>query len=110
MAAAYLLDRRGIGVQFPLWARDIFLNSVQTVSCAHLASCPVGNGDAFSGLKRLGREAYHSYLSSAEVKNVQIYISTHLYILMSSCRIKHRDFFLAFFPEVGLCDRLPMSV
>jgi hypothetical protein len=45
------------------------------------------------GVKRPGREAYHSLLSSAEVKNVWSYTSTLQYVFMAWCLVKHRDNF-----------------
>jgi hypothetical protein len=47
--------------------KDIY--SVKTGSGAHIASYPVGTGGTFPGVKRSGREAYHSLSSGAEVKN-----------------------------------------
>jgi hypothetical protein len=43
------------------------------------------------GVKRLGREAYHSPPSSAEVKNARSYTSTPQYAFMAWCLVKHRD-------------------
>jgi hypothetical protein len=42
---------------------------VQTASAAHPALYPIGTGDLFRVVKRPGREAEHSPVSSAEVKN-----------------------------------------
>jgi len=42
------------------------------------------------GVKRPGRESDHSHPSSAEVKNARSYNSTHPYVLMAWCLIKHR--------------------
>jgi hypothetical protein len=58
------------GIRFPAGVRHFsLLYSIQTDSGAHSASCPVGNGGSFPGVKRPGREADHSPPSSAEVKN-----------------------------------------
>jgi hypothetical protein len=65
------LDDRAIGVRCPAGAKN-FSSSlfVQTSSGAHPASCTMGTGGPFSGGKaRLGRDADHSPLSSAEVVN-----------------------------------------
>jgi hypothetical protein len=49
---------------------------------------------AFSlGVKRPGREADHSPLSSAEVKNAWSYTSTPQYVFRAWCLVKHRDNF-----------------
>jgi len=42
-------------------------------------------------VKQPGREADHSSLSSAEVKNVWSYTSTPQYVFTASCSVKHRD-------------------
>jgi hypothetical protein len=67
----YGLDDRAIGDRSPSGAKD-FSSSlfVQTDSGAHPASCTMGTGGPFSGVKaRPGREADHSPPSSAEVVN-----------------------------------------
>jgi len=46
----------------------------QTGSSAHTASCPIGTGGSYSGVKRAGREANHSRPSIAGFKNVWSYI------------------------------------
>jgi len=43
------------------------------------------------GVKRPEREAAHSHVSSAEVKNAWSYISTPQFVLMSWCLIQYRD-------------------
>jgi hypothetical protein len=45
------------------------------------------------GVKQLGREADHSPPSSVEVKNAWSYTSTHQYVFMAWCLVKHRDNF-----------------
>jgi hypothetical protein len=45
-------------------------HSVQTGSGFHQASYPMGTRASFLGVERQGREADHSPLSSADVKNV----------------------------------------
>jgi hypothetical protein len=67
----YGLEDRAIGVRSPAGAKD-FSSSlyVQTGSGAHPASCTVGTGGPFPGVKaRPGRDADHSPPSSAEVVN-----------------------------------------
>jgi hypothetical protein len=48
-------------------------------------------GDISPGVKRPGREADHSSLSSAKVKNAWSYTSTSPYAFMAWCLVKHRD-------------------
>jgi hypothetical protein len=45
------------------------------------------------GVKRPGHEADHSPTPSTEVKNAWCYTSTHQYIFMEWCVVKHRDNF-----------------
>jgi hypothetical protein len=60
--------RRGVGVGFPVVAREFsLLHNVQTGSRAQLASYTMGIGSCSPGAKRLGRETDHSPPSSAEV-------------------------------------------
>jgi hypothetical protein len=58
----YGLDDRMIGVRSPAGAKDFSSNlCVQTGSGAHPASCPMGTGGPFPGVKaRPGRDADHS--------------------------------------------------
>jgi hypothetical protein len=67
----YGLDDRSIGVRSPAGAKNFSSNfCVQTGSGAHPASCTVGTGGLFPGVKaRPGRDADHSPSSSAEVVN-----------------------------------------
>jgi hypothetical protein len=67
----YGLEDRAIGVRSPAGAEDYSSSlCVQAGSGAHPASCTVGTGGPFPGGKaRLGRDADHSPLSSAEVVN-----------------------------------------
>ena len=70
IATAYGLDGPGIESR---WGRD-FSAPVQTGPGAHPASCTMGTR-SFPGVKRLGRDAYPSPPSSAEVKNtVELYL------------------------------------
>jgi hypothetical protein len=72
----YGLGDRMIGVRFPAGGGNFSLHHrVQTGSEAHPASYPVGTGDLSLRVKRPGREADHSPLSSAEVKEcVELYL------------------------------------
>jgi hypothetical protein len=67
----YGLDDRAIEGRSPAGAKDFSsILCVQTGSGAHPASCPMGTGGPFRGLKaRPGRDADHSPPSSAEVGN-----------------------------------------
>jgi hypothetical protein len=61
----------------------LFLYVVQTGSGAHPASYPMGTGAVSPGVKRPGREADHSPLISAEVKEIWIYTSIPPYAFMA---------------------------
>jgi hypothetical protein len=67
----YGLNDLAIGVRSPAGAKDFSFNlCVQTGSGAHPASCTMGTGGHFPGVKaRPGRDADHSPPSSAEVVN-----------------------------------------
>jgi hypothetical protein len=64
-------DDRAIEVRSPKGAEDFSSSCcIQTGSGAHPASYAMGTGASFPGGKAwLGRDAYHSPPSSAEVKN-----------------------------------------
>jgi hypothetical protein len=65
----YGLDDWAIGVRSMAGAKD-FSSCVQTGSEAHPASCTMGTGGSFlRGKAQPGRDADHSPLSSAKVKN-----------------------------------------
>jgi hypothetical protein len=55
----------------------------QTVSGAHTASCPMGTGASYPGVKQLGCEADHSPPSSVEVENAWSYASTPHYVFIA---------------------------
>jgi hypothetical protein len=55
------LDDRGVGVRLPAGKRDLAL--------LHNAQTDYGAHNKHAGVKRQGRKADHSLLSSAEVKN-----------------------------------------
>jgi hypothetical protein len=67
----YGLDDRAIGVRSPAEAKDFSSDlCVQTGSEAYPASCTMGTGGPFPGVKaRSGRDSDDSPPSSAEVKN-----------------------------------------
>jgi hypothetical protein len=72
-----------MGVRFPAEFGVISLSdSVHTGFRARLASCTVGTGGCFPGIKRLGREADHSPPSYAEIKNAGKYTIPLLTILV----------------------------
>jgi hypothetical protein len=52
--------------------RGVLLHIVQTGSGVHPTSYKMGTGGSFPGVKRQGREADHSPLTSAEVKKMWI--------------------------------------
>jgi hypothetical protein len=60
-----------------------FLHVVQTGSGVHPASYPIGIGALSLGVKRAGREAYHSPPTSSEVKKTRVYTSTLPYVFMA---------------------------
>jgi len=59
----------------------------------HPASCPMGTGDSFLGVKRPVGEADHLPPSNAEVKNAWAHTSSPSYVFMEWCLVKHRDKF-----------------
>jgi hypothetical protein len=78
IATGYGSDNRMIGVRYPEGAGNFFPfhHRVQTGSGVHPASYQMGTGVLSLGIKRPGREADHSSLSSAKVKNAWSYTST----------------------------------
>jgi hypothetical protein len=65
-----------MGVRVPAGAGNFSLHHrLQTGSGAHPTSYPTDTRISFSGVKWSGREAYHSSLPSAEVKNAWSYTS-----------------------------------
>jgi len=66
---------------------------VQTGFGTHSSSYTMGGGDTFSRVNRPDREADHSPLSSAGIKNAWSYTSTPSYVFMAWCSIKHSDKF-----------------
>jgi hypothetical protein len=76
IALGYGLDELSSMVRFPAGARNFSLyHRLQNASGAHPASYPMGTKGSFPGGKRPKREADHSHLSSAEVKQrVELYL------------------------------------
>jgi hypothetical protein len=68
------------------------LLSVQTSSCGHPASYPMGKIGSFPGVKWPGHETDHSPPSNAEVKYCS-HASTSAYVFMAWCVVKHTDNF-----------------
>jgi len=67
MVTGYGLDDQGSRIQFLMRAGNFSLHHhVQNGSGAHPTCYPVDTGGSFPGIKRPGREADHSLLSSAE--------------------------------------------
>jgi hypothetical protein len=63
---------------------------VQTGSGAH----PMGIGAVSLGVKRPGREAYHSSPPSAKIKNAWSYTSTPQYAFMTWCSERQEKLYL----------------
>jgi hypothetical protein len=78
--SGYGLDDRAIEVRSPTEAKDFSSNlSVQTGSGVHPTSCKMGTGGPFPvGKTRLGRDADHSPLPSADVIMSRSYTSSPL--------------------------------
>jgi hypothetical protein len=55
-------------------------------------------------LRRLGHKADHLPPSSAKVKNVWSYTSTHPCVFMAWDLVKHRDKFIYTFKRFNYCD------
>jgi hypothetical protein len=68
VATGYGLDDRRVGFRVPVGSLSL-LHVVQTGSGVHPASSPVGSGDSFSSVKRLGRETDHLTATNAEIKS-----------------------------------------
>jgi len=87
-AKVFGLDDRGFMILFPVGAGKFSLyHRVQNGSGAHPDSYLMGSRGSFTGVKRSGREAYHSPPSSAYVKNAWSYTSTPQYALMAWCSV-----------------------
>jgi hypothetical protein len=66
----YALGDRGIGVWFPAGAKDLpLLHNMQTALGSIQPPIQWAPEALSSGVKRQGREAYHSPLSCTDVKN-----------------------------------------
>jgi hypothetical protein len=90
---------------FPAGAGNFSLHHrVQNGSGAHLASYPMGTRGSFPGVKRSGREADHSPLFSAEVKEwVQLYLRSPNSPSWRGAQLKQRDNF-TFYPLIFVLD------
>jgi hypothetical protein len=91
----YGLDDRGSRFRFPAGGLGIFLFATVFRMAMGPTQPPIQwvAGALSLGVKRLRREAGHSPLSSAEVKNAWSYISTPQYVFMAWCLVKHKDNF-----------------
>jgi hypothetical protein len=77
-----------LAVWVPAGSRNFSLHHcVHTSSGPHPASYPVGTRGSYLGVKRPGREADHSFPSSAKVKNMWSYTSPPQYASMSWCSV-----------------------
>jgi hypothetical protein len=67
--------------------QEIFISSTASISALGPSQPPIQwvPGSLSSGAKGLGREADHSPISSAEVRNKWIYTSTFPYVFMAQC-------------------------
>jgi hypothetical protein len=90
----YGLDDGRIWLRFRAGSRDCSsLHSVQPGPEVYSFSYPMGTGGSIPGGKVAGRQADHSFSSSAEAKNTYSYTFTPPYVFMVGCLIKHRDYF-----------------
>jgi hypothetical protein len=95
IALGYGLEDRGFRVRFPTEAGNFSLHHrVQNGSGSTQPPTQWVPGALSQGVKRLGREADHSPLSSAEVKKMRGAIPPlPQYAFMVWCLVKHRDNF-----------------
>jgi hypothetical protein len=82
-------DYQGIGVQGIVLFSTVSRSALGT----HQSRYPVGTWGSRTAVKLPGHEPDHSSPSSAEVKNVWLYISTPQYVFVAFCLIKHRNNF-----------------
>jgi hypothetical protein len=89
----YGMDDRGSRVRFPTEAGNFSLHHrLQNVSGVHPASYPIDTAGSFPGGKAVGREADHSPLSSAEVKEcVELCLHSPNTLSWRGAQLKHRD-------------------
>jgi hypothetical protein len=88
IATGYGLDSKEVGVLVPLGAR--LFSSLRFPDLLWWSSQPPIQWVPWalsSGVKRSGRQADHSPLASAEIKNTRIYTSTPPYVFIPSCLI-----------------------
>jgi len=86
ITTGYGLDDRMIGIRILAGAENFsFRRCVQNGSGTHTASYPMGTGGSYLGIRRPEREADHSPLSSAEVKEcMELYL--HSPVLLQRIR------------------------
>jgi hypothetical protein len=87
IATGYGLDDQGVGVRFPVEAKNFTSPCRPDRLWAHPASYPMRTGGFLLGVKRQGREADLWHKTNAEVKKACIYTSTSPYIFMAYCLI-----------------------
>jgi hypothetical protein len=78
----------------PVMAKMLCLRyRIQTGSGGHPASCPMGTGDSFLGIKRPGREADHSLSLVPRLRMGRAIPPLPQYVFMAWFLVKHRDNF-----------------
>jgi hypothetical protein len=95
IALGYGLDDRGSRVRFPVGV-EIFLFTTPSRTALGPTQPPIQwvSGALSLGVKRQGREADHSPLSSAEVKEcVELYLHSPSTPSWRGAQLKHRDNF-----------------
>jgi hypothetical protein len=80
IATGYGLDDREVGVRVPVGSGTFSSPRRPDQLCG---PSPVGTWGSFPGVKRLRREANHSFPTSIEVKKTWIYTSTPTYIFVA---------------------------
>jgi hypothetical protein len=88
------LEDRGVRVRVPVGSRIFSFPRRPYRLWGPSSFLPNGYLGLFHwGVKRPGREADHSSVTSAEVKKTWIYTSTPAYVFMAWCLINHRGSF-----------------
>lgn len=83
IATGFGLDGRGFGVRVPLGAKFSLIHDFHVGSGVTQPLIQWVPREISSGIKRRGREANHSTLTSAKLKNMWIYTSTSPYVFMA---------------------------